>query len=235
MNQARILLADDHPLFRQALRTAVEDIMGQAQVLEAGTLDEVRRLAEEEAVDLILLDLTMPGSRGLAGLVMLRGLFPQVAVAIVSANEDIELMERALTYGAAAYIPKSVNNVQLAEALRCILGCGTWLPPQARRNSSANVEHQALIKRLRQLSPQQFKVLHLLAEGQLNKQIADQLGITEPTVKTHVTAILRKLDVRNRTQAVLLLSKLDQDSMPADPVMHATEANPGAAGSSTTN
>jgi len=211
MNQHRILLADDHPLFRQALRTTVEDIMGDVTVLEAGTLEEARELAEHADIDLILLDLTMPGSRGLAGLVMLRGLFPQIAVAIVSANEDIQLMERALAFGAAGYIPKSVSASQLSEALRCILGCATWLPPQARRHTLANSEHQAIIGRLRQLSPQQFKVLHLLAEGHLNKQIADRLGITEPTVKTHVTAILRKLDVRNRTQAVLLLSRLDQE------------------------
>jgi len=212
MSQHRILLADDHPLFRQALRTTVESIMGEVLVLEAGSLEETRLMAEQEEVDLILLDLTMPGSRGLTGLVMLRGLFPQIAVAIVSANEDVALMEQALTLGAAGYIPKSSNPAQLCEALRCILGCGTWLPPQARRHNAASTEHQIIAERLRQLSPQQFKVLHLLAAGYLNKQIASELNITEPTVKTHVTAILRKLDVRNRTQAVLLLSKLGQDN-----------------------
>lgn len=212
MNQHRILLADDHPLFRQALKTSVEEIMGNAAVIEAGSLSEAKEQAERQEIDLILLDLTMPGSRGLTGLVMLRGLFPHIAVAIVSANEDVQLMEQAITLGAAGYIPKSVSSAQLSEALRCILGCGTWLPPQAKRQSTQSSEHQLIAERLRQLSPQQFKVLHLLAEGQLNKQIASELGITEPTVKTHVTAILRKLDVRNRTQAVLLLSKLDHDN-----------------------
>ena len=211
MNQHRILLADDHPLFRQALKTSVEDIMGDVTVIEACNLDEAKQKAEEQDVDLILLDLTMPGSRGLTGLAMLRGLFPHIAVAIVSANEDVQLMEQALALGAAGYIPKSVSNAQLSEALRCIFGCGTWLPPQARKITAHTSAHQQIAEKLRQLSPQQFRVLHLLAEGFLNKQIASQLGITEPTVKTHVTAILRKLDVRNRTQAVLLLAKLDQD------------------------
>lgn len=216
MNPHRILLADDHPLFRQALQTAIHHAVGSAEIVEAGTLEEARQQAESCSLDLILLDLNMPGSRGLAGLVMLRGLFPEVAVAIVSANEDVELMERALAYGAAGYIPKSVNADQLTEALRCILGCSTWLPPQARRQSRVTSPDQELIERLNQLSPQQFKVLHLLAEGFLNKQIAHRLGITEPTVKTHVTAILRKLGVRNRTQAVLLISRLENSIQAED-------------------
>jgi len=208
-----LLIADDHPLFRAALRLAARENLGDCRVREAADLPGVlAALAAEPDTDLVLLDLHMPGSRGLSGLAALRGQHPGVAVLVVSAHDDPRIVRRVLDHGAAGFIPKSASPAEIGAAIRSVLDCGNWLPPglaDAVAALPANPADADLAGRLARLTEQQSRVLALLAEGLLNKQIADQLAIQERTVKAHVTAIFEKLRVRNRTQAGLLLKSLE--------------------------
>lgn len=207
-----LLIADDHPLFRLALRQAVAGVVDAVDISEADSLDAARaRLLQRPDTDLVLLDLHMPGSHGLVGLAALRAEFPACAVVMVSAHDDPATIRRALAYGAAGYIAKRAGLDELQAALRAVLACESWVPPDRRdevARASVAADDDALAKRLNSLSPQQFRVLALIAQGRLNKQIADSLAIQERTVKAHVTAIFEKLGVRNRTQAGVLLSSL---------------------------
>lgn len=208
----RILLADDHPLFRLALAQAVRAVAADAEIAEAGDFEAAHAdLATHADTDLVLLDLHMPGSHGLMGLATLRGEHPAIAVVMISAHDDPATIRRALAYGAAGFISKRTGLDELQEALRAVLACQTWLPP-ALRGAVAAVAPDAgdreLAARLAALSPQQMRVLGFVAEGLLNKQIADRLDVQERTVKAHLTAIFERLDVRNRTQAGVLLRSL---------------------------
>src|SRR5690554_2640108 len=210
---ATLLIADDHPLFRAAMRGAAVEAEAGTETLEAGTLDATLALLESRPdIDLVLLDLHMPGNHGLAGLAAIRAQFPAVAVVLVSANEDPQTVRRALDYGAAGYIPKSAGLDELREAIRAVLACEQWLPPAMRaavaraQSSPADTE---LAARLASLTPQQFRVLALVAEGLLNKQIADRLDVQERTVKAHLSAIFEKLGVRIRTHAGVVLRELE--------------------------
>lgn len=209
----RLLIADDHPLFRLALTQAVRDVVSDADVLEAGSLTEARELLSRHTdIDLVLLDLHMPDSHGLMGLAAVRAEHPGVAVAMISAHDDPHTIRRALAYGASAFIPKRSDVSRLREALRAVLACEEYLPPELRAAVLANPpasEDALTAARLASLTPQQFKVLVRVAEGQLNKQIADALGISERTVKAHLSALFEKLGVRNRTQAGVLLRSLE--------------------------
>ena len=209
-----VLIADDHPLFRRALAQTVREQVAAAQVLEAGTLAEtVDCLRRHREVDLVLLDLHMPGSRGLMGLAGLRAEFPAVAMVMISAHDDPHTVARAMDCGAMGFIPKSAGPEQLGEALNAVLECGDYLPDRLRREIDAlkrsGDADDGVARRLASLSPQQHRVLALVAEGRLNKQIADVLGIQERTVKAHLTGIFERLGVRNRTQAGVLLRSLD--------------------------
>jgi len=209
----RLLIADDHPLFRAALRQAANDSVDNCAVVEASDLDSVLdTLADDPDIDLVLLDLHMPGSQGLSGLATLRGQFPSVAVLVVSAHDEVRTVRRALDHGAAGFIPKSASPAEIGDAIRSVLDCGSWLPPalaQAIKALPADPSDIDLASRLARLTEQQYRVLALLGEGLLNKQIADRLTIQERTVKAHVTAIFEKLGVRNRTQAGVMLRSLD--------------------------
>lgn len=209
----RLLIADDHPLFRAALRGAAADAVAGLIVHEAESLDGVLATLEREAdIDLVLLDLHMPGNHGLAGLAAVRAQFPHVAVVVVSANDDPRVVRRALDHGAAGYLPKSSGLDELRDAIRAVLACEQWLPPALRaavartQTSSSDAD---LAARLASLSPQQFRVLTLVAQGLLNKQIADRLDVQERTVKAHLSAIFERLGVRNRTQASVVLRELE--------------------------
>src|SRR5918993_1970003 len=208
-----LLIADDHPLFRAALRGAAKDAVPDLEVREADSLDSVlARLDEEPGIDLVLLDLHMPGNHGLAGLAAIRAQHPGVAVVVVSANDDPRVVRRALDHGAAGYLPKSTGLDDLREAIRSVLALEQWLPPKLRTavdGAPSTPNDAALAARLASLSPQQFRVLALVAEGLLNKQIADRLGVQERTVKAHLTAIFERLGVRNRTQASVILRELE--------------------------
>ena len=208
-----LLIADDHPLFRAALRLAVNESLSDCKVTEAADLAGVfEALVAEPDTDLILLDLHMPGSQGLSGLAALRGQYPGVAVLVVSAHDEPQVIRRVLDHGAAGFIPKSTSPSEIGEAIACVFNCGSWLPPhlaEAVAALPADPTDTDLASRLARLTEQQYRVLALLAEGLLNKQIADRLNIQERTVKAHVTAIFEKLKVRNRTQAGMLLKSLE--------------------------
>ena len=165
---------------------------------------------DKQYVDLVLLDLQIPGVSGIAGLVYLCKRYPSVPVVIISANEDPLVIQRALDHGAAGFIPKSSNIKTITNAIHDILMGEIWAPESAQPNlPGKNVSELALAERMSQLTPQQFKVLMMVSQGLLNKQIAYDMGISEATVKAHVTAIMNKLGVSNRTQAVLAAGKLD--------------------------
>lgn len=208
----QVLIADDHPLFRSALAQAVRGLGAGTTVREAGSLAAaLAALAAHPDTDLVLLDLHMPDSHGLMGLATLRAEFPGVAVAMISAQDDPAVIRRALAYGAAGYIPKRSDSDELLRALRALLDCEEYVPPDLReavRNATPAANDSTTAALLARLTPQQFKVLTRVAEGQLNKQIADALGISERTVKAHLSALFEKLEVRNRTQAGVLLRSL---------------------------
>ncbi len=206
-----VIVADDHPLFRTAIKEALKASQGETTFLEASSFETLQELVDENPdVDLVLLDLHMPGVSGFAGLVYLCNHYPSVPVVMISANEDPLVIQRALDHGAAGFIPKSSSLKTITRAIGDILMGEIWAPVSTQANlPGSNVSELALASRMAQLTPQQFKVLMMVSQGLLNKQIAYDMGISEATVKAHVTAIMNKLGVSNRTQAVLVASKLD--------------------------
>ena len=213
--QYRLVIADDHPLFRGALREAVSGMVERADITEAGTFDEVAKLLETGGeVDLILLDLSMPGVRGLSGLMYLRAQYPSVPVVVVSANDDPTVIRRCMDFGASGFISKTLGIDDMREAIVRVLGGGVWTPPDIRLDASADAETAGLMARLTSLTPQQVRVLMMLSEGLLNKQIAHELSVSEATVKAHVSAILQKLGVDSRTQAVIAAAKIELGQWP---------------------
>jgi len=205
----RLVIADDHPLFRGALREAVVGLIEHAEIAEAGSFDDVAKLLEKDSeVDLILLDLTMPGVRGFSGLMFLRAQYPSVPVMVVSANDDPAVIRRCMDFGASGFISKTLGIEQMREAVRRVLDGEVWTPPDVDLAGGADAETAALMARLATLTPQQVRVLMMLSEGMLNKQIAYELSVSEATVKAHVSAILQKLGVDSRTQAVIAAAKI---------------------------
>lgn len=205
----RVLIADDHPLFRAALRIALAEAVPDADVVEAHDVESLRAAAASDPQpDLVLLDLLMPGARSFAPLAWLRSQFPGTAVMIVSANEDPDVIHRARVFGAAGYVVKSAAQGELVRAIRAVADCGAWFPSAAASRRDGEGQ-ESLAARLASLTPQQYRVLELVARGRLNKQIAAELAIEETTVKAHVSAALAKLGVRNRTQASLLFRELE--------------------------
>ncbi len=203
-----LLIADDHPLFRAALHRAAADAVDDLRIAEADAFHGVMEAIEQGGIDLLLLDLHMPGNYGLAGLAAIRARKPGLAVIVVSANEELSVVRRAFDLGAAAYLPKSAGVADLREALQTVLDGEPWLP-QGLREAVAQAPHRPrdalLAGRLASLTPQQYKVLDLVAQGLLNKQIADRMGIQLRTVKAHMTRIMDRLGVHNRTQAIRVL------------------------------
>jgi DNA-binding NarL/FixJ family response regulator len=205
----RFIIVDDHPLFRGALSQALGAAFENAEILEAGSLDELtERLAGAGEVDLILLDLTMPGVHGVSGLLYLRAQHPEVPVVIVSASDDPGTIRHCLDCGASGFIPKSQPVERIREAIRKIMDGEVWLPPDIDLSNLPAGESIELVSRLSTLTPQQVRVLMMLGEGLLNKQIAFKLGVSEATIKAHVSAILQKLGVDSRTQAVIAINKI---------------------------
>ncbi|MGE8362461.1 response regulator transcription factor ErdR [Pseudomonas sp.] len=210
-----ILIADDHPLFRSALQQALTLGLGpDVRLVEAASIAELEaRLAEKADWDLVLLDLNMPGAYGFSGLVLLRGQYPQIPVVMISAQEDAAVVVRAREFGASGFIPKSSSLETIQQAVQGVLDGDAWWPHLTQEATSVSEEAKAASAGLASLTPQQFRVLTMVCEGLLNKQIAYELSVSEATVKAHVTAIFRKLGVRTRTQAALLLQQLE--SIPA--------------------
>ena len=211
----RLVIADDHPLFRGALREAVAGLLQNVDIAEAGTFDEVTELLERGGeTDLILLDLAMPGVRGFSGLMYLRAQYPSVPVIVVSANDDPAAIRRCMEFGASGFIPKTLGVDGMRHAISTILNGGVWTPPDVDLTGGSDAETAELMARMATLTPQQVRVLMMLSEGLLNKQIAYQLGVSEATVKAHVSAILQKLGVESRTQAVIAAAKIESGPSP---------------------
>jgi DNA-binding NarL/FixJ family response regulator len=210
MPSHRIVIVDDHPLFRGALSQAINAAFQNAQIVECGSLEElVTKLEADAETDLVLLDLSMPGVRGLSGLLYLRTQHPGVPVVIVSATDDVGTIRRCIDFGASGFVPKSEPVDHIRAAVRAVLDGEIWTPPGIDLAGAADRETSDLIARLSTLTPQQVRVLLMLGEGLLNKQIAFKLGVSEATIKAHVSAILQKLGVDSRTQAVIAIGKLD--------------------------
>ena len=212
----KFVIADDHPLFRGALKQALAGLSNVATILEAGDFDSAKAIvAGNDDIDLVLLDLTMPGAAGLSGLVSLRGINAAVPLVVVSAHDDPETIRRSLELGASGFISKSASMEEIRGAVETVLNGGVTAPEGIDLGVERDPEISDLIKRLQSLTPQQTRVLGMLAEGLLNKQIAYELGVSEATIKAHVSAVLHKLAVDSRTQAVILLSRIGADPMKA--------------------
>lgn len=208
-----ILIADDHPLFRDALLQVVTEALEEFAVGEAQDLDTALATARaHEDLELILLDLNMPGMNGFNGLIALRNAVPDVPIVVVSASETAETAAQVLTFGASGFLPKSLSKPEMAEALRRVLEGDIYVPPhleqQMEEGRRLSPEEQALVEQLGALTNQQRRVLEMVVAGKSNKIIAYELDIAESTVKAHVSAILRKLGVTSRTQAVITASKI---------------------------
>lgn len=208
-SSTRLVVADDHPLFRDALRQAVASVVASARIDEAGSFEDLTALLDRESdVDLILLDLSMPGSSGFSGLIYLRAQFPAIPVVIVSASDDAVTIRRSMDFGASGFIPKRFGVETLREAIGKVMNGDVWIPDDVDLAAGADPDMARLRDRLVTLTPQQVRVLMMLSEGLLNKQIAYELGVSEATIKAHVSAILQKLGVESRTQAVIAAAKI---------------------------
>lgn len=203
-----IIIADDHPLFRNALFQSVHMAVSGANLLEADSHDALLTLLEKESEpDLLLLDLKMPGANGMSGLIHLRAEYPELPIVVVSASEDASVVSQAKSHGAFGFIPKSSDMRSLISAINQVLGGEPYFPEGLVSDSTS---YNDWAEKIATLTPQQYKVLGMLSDGLLNKQIAYELNVSEATIKAHMTAIFRKLGVKNRTQAVILLKEMSE-------------------------
>jgi DNA-binding NarL/FixJ family response regulator len=235
MQPMRFLIVDDHPLFLEALETALHVAFPGAQVETAGSIGGARRiLAEGVRPDLILLDLKMPDTAGFEGVVSMRAANPRIPLCIISSMSGEEIVRQTRDLGASGFINKSEKRENIIAAVRRLVGGEDYFPEVAGAAGPAgaaapNRRELEILARLRELTPQQYKVLSLICEGKLNKQIAYELDIVETTVKAHITSIFKKLAIHNRTQAVLIMQKLKlqglivdhQDGFPGEEHRHA--------------
>ena len=207
---ATLLIADDHPLYRDALRGALSVSLQDLKLLEAEDLPSTIKVLEETDIDLLLLDLHMPGSNDLFGLLHILKLYPDLPVAVVSGTEDANIISKIVGVGALGFIPKTASSDEIAKAIQTILDGDVWLPDGiSDKIEEVDEEFSKLADSVASLTPSQYKVLCYMRDGLLNKQIGYNLDIAEATVKAHVTAIFRKLGINNRTQAVLIASQLE--------------------------
>lgn len=208
------LVVDDHPLFRDALTLAIKATYPDAAIDEASSIEAAKQMVGTGVrYDLVMLDLSMPGVSGFEGFLELRSLDPKQPIVIVSALEDPRIVHEAVTLGAAGFIPKSARKPELAEAIATVMLGNLTLPKGYQPPAAAEGGATDIATRLSSLTPQQLRVLSMLRQGLLNKQIAHELGVGETTVKAHVSEILRKLDVASRTQAVIEVSRIDFDKI----------------------
>jgi DNA-binding NarL/FixJ family response regulator len=208
----RFLIIDDHPLFREALHSAVQMAYPDVDTVEARSIGEAMNLlGGHPPFDLALLDLSMPDVHGFDGLLQLRTRHPRLPVVVVSGHEEPRVIAEALSYGAAGFIPKSARKADLAAAIRSVMDGAIYVPEnyEPTQPDDGSAGRADMVQRLSTLTPQQLRVLQMLRQGLLNKQIAYELQVGETTVKAHVSEILRKLNVYSRTQAVIEVSKLD--------------------------
>ncbi len=205
-NNMKIILADDHPLFRQALSITLKSHFSGVEIFGAQTIPELEQHLEHVIdADLLLLDLDIPGAQGFNSLITIRRLYPDLGVVIISGFEDKETIHKAMSFGAAGFIPKSTPVPEMVIAIKEVLNGKLWTPDGEFNSNAptANVDDK-----IASLTPKQHKILLMFADGLLNKQIAYELGLSESTIKSHASTIFLKLGVRNRTQAVIVLNEL---------------------------
>ncbi|WP_345868708.1 response regulator transcription factor [Shewanella algae] len=212
MSLVKAIIADDHPLFRSALKQAAACVLDEAQIRECADLEGLfELLGRHSETELVFLDLGIPGANGLQGLSQLRNQYPDVLIIMVSATEAPAIMQQAIALGASAYVPKSSPLERISEAIAEVLNGETWLPADlALETLDADDEQTDFARNLEKLTQQQYKVLAMIADGLLNKQIAYEMQVQETTVKQHVSAILRKLGLNNRTQAGIRYNQLSR-------------------------
>ncbi|MEP4102437.1 response regulator transcription factor, partial [Paraglaciecola sp.] len=202
-----LLIADDHPLYRDALKGALNGSLQSLSLLEAGSLADTLKIIESTEIDLLLLDLHMPGSQDLFGLIHVRKLFPDLPVMIISGLENKDIVSKVLNTGAMGFIPKTTSSEDIAKAVETVLQGDIWVPDTlVNELDSQDDAFTELAAKIATLTPAQYKVLCLMRDGLLNKQIAYELGIAVATVKAHVTEVFKKLSINNRTQGVLIAS-----------------------------
>lgn len=207
---AKFLIADDHPLYREALIAALRPLFDNFDIVQADSLESIlEALKQNSDFDLALLDLNMPGCDNFYGLIRVSQDFPQVPIAVVSASDSVEVVSKAMSLGSKGFISKTTATHIIADALKQIMDGKSWIPEGIEICIENDVPVHDIAKLVGELTPKQFQVLKLLQHGLLNKQIAFDLSITEATVKAHISAVFRKLNVNTRTQAVLLLKHLD--------------------------
>ena len=200
-----IVVADDHPMFRTAVLHVLSGML--ESVTEAASQSALEAaISGGKPIDLVLLDLTMPGAMGFSSLVLLRGERPELPLIVISSNDHPDTVRRARQFGAAGFVSKAASPETLREAVRTVMEGETWF---SGASAAPNDGDAILATRLAQLTPQQFRVLMLMSEGLLNKQIAGALGLAENTVKIHATAVLSKLKCHSRTQAAVLVKSLN--------------------------
>jgi len=210
MKDHHLIVVDDHPLFRGALKQILCGAIDGLTISECGSFDELTSVIEAGTdIDLVLLDLALPGADGVSALIQLRVRHPELPVVVVSGTETPVTVRRCLQLGALGFIPKSLPADRIREAVDVVLSGRVWTPAEIDLNSAEAKEVSDLLARMATLTPQQVRVLAMLSEGLLNKQIAFKLSVSEATVKAHVSAILQKLNVDSRTQAVIALNKID--------------------------
>lgn len=204
-----LLIADDHPLYRDALKGALKLSANELDIIETGDLNSTVKAIEETEIDLLMLDLHMPGSSDLFGFLHIQKLYPDLPIAVISGTEDASLISKIVGLGAMGFIPKTASAKEIGEALNAMLDGDVWLPESVRvKIQDVDENFSKLAENVASLTPSQYKVLCYMRDGLLNKQIGYNLDIAEATVKAHVTAIFRKLGINNRTQAVLIASEL---------------------------
>lgn len=207
----KLAVADDHPLFRAALIQAAKKLLPNSEIIEADSFGNLITVIEQHPdIELIFLDLNMPGNDGFTGLTSIKNAYQDIQVVMVSATEEPSVISKAIHLGASGYIPKSASLELIADAIEDVLDGETWLPDDIDLSNIAEPVEKALADKLHKLTPAQYRVLQMIADGLLNKQIAYEMNIQEPTVKNHVSAILQKLEVNNRTQASMLFQNLKQ-------------------------
>jgi len=203
----KIIIADDHPLFRQALTSVLTSNFTDVTILEAESVAALENtLTEHSDADLLLLDLNIPGAQGFGTLIHIRNTFAEMGVIVVSGYEDKDTISKSIANGAAGFIPKSTSVEEMLTAIQSVLAGNVWLPDE--NNISLSSVSSEVNDKIASLTPQQYKILTMFADGLLNKQIAYELGVSEATVKSHSSAIFLKLGVKSRTQAVIMMNQL---------------------------
>ncbi|MDE2578805.1 MAG: response regulator transcription factor [Hyphomicrobiales bacterium] len=216
----RFLVVDDHPLFREALQSAIAAAYPRAEVIEASTIKEaVAAVERRPGFDLALVDLSMPSVKGFEGVLALRARFPGLPIVVVSGLEDPRIVAEAMNCGVSGFIAKSAKKAELTASIQRVMNGEIVAPshyaPQAADKNQDKTSRggKEMTERLASLTPQQLRVLGMLRQGLLNKQIAFELKVGETTVKAHVSEILRKLAVASRTQAVIETSGVDFEKL----------------------